>query len=223
MDLFVETCAIPIPVDPPFYDLAIKHALDAKFWRRAFTAAMLFAFVSLSGLLFKQEKIYPFLVTLRPGEALTPVGIIPATFDIHSAPLAMVSILEDWITNVRQLSTDPAAWEQLFDRAESFQSTKAITMLRPFRQSQKDRFSQNKVVSIEVLAIQPLVGTNAHTWEVDWREHTYDQLGNELPEESFIWHATVKMIQLPPLPLSKPGQYRNPYRIYVDEVSWQRK
>src|SRR5882672_6946347 len=151
MDFQVETHAISIPIDPPFYDLAIKHYRDARFWRRAFTAAMLFAFLALVGLLFKRDKIYPFIVTIRPGEALTPVGIIPAVFDIHSAPLAMVSILEDWITNIRQLSTDPAAWEQLFDRAEAFQSSKATTMLHPFRLAQKDRLAHGRAVSIEVL------------------------------------------------------------------------
>jgi type IV secretory pathway TrbF-like protein len=134
-----------------------------------------------------------------------------------------LDIINRWLYNSRQLTADEPAYDELYAQAEAFQSQKFTTTQRPFKYAQRDRRAQGKTAKIENVIIQPLAGSSYQTWEIDWKETTYSVQGYEVPEESGTWHATVRIIQGKPSPLTTSGLYLNPLKIFIDEFSPQQR
>ena len=199
--------------------------LDAITWRNrlgviamveacAIVALLIFCMVLYGGV-----KVLPYVIAIKDGEYIERVGIVPTTADIEQHPGIAYTTLALWLTNTRQITTDPVAWEKLFDQAAAFQTNRASIMLRPFKETQRERLAQGKAVSVEILSIHPIAGTAGRTWELDWRELTVSQMGYPIQEESGLWHMTVKLAQLPPAPITKPGDYINAIRVYVEDYT----
>jgi type IV secretory pathway TrbF-like protein len=160
---------------------------------------------------------------IRPGENLTIVGTIPSTFDMGAYPDVVTDVLNRWLFNSRQMTVEPVAYDKLYSLAEAYQSDALTKRLASFKTSQRERIATGRAADIKIVAIQPLAGSQGHSWEIDWRETIYTIQGYEIPEESGLFHATVRVVQLPPAPITAAGLYQNPLRIYIDEFLPQQR
>jgi type IV secretory pathway TrbF-like protein len=128
-------------------------------------------------------------------------------------------VLRQWVVWVRGIVTDPVAWQTQWEQASAFMTPRARTMLQDFKRLQKTRLDLGKAVQVEVLNTQALAGTQGRVWEIDWRESAVGQNGYPIKDESGVWHATVKVAQMPAQALRSAADFINPLRVYVEEAS----
>jgi type IV secretory pathway TrbF-like protein len=216
---------MPLTLSPPFENQVVTAQRRETYWRRAFFIAVSLAFLLTCSTIYfaASRQVFPYVATIRPGEALTLVGVIPSTFDLSIHSVVTREYIFNWLWNSHQLTAEPAAYDELYAKAEAFQSQKFTTTQRPFKLAQRKRLEEGKSATIADIVVQPLAGTNFTTWEIDWKETTYSIQGYEVPNESGTWHATVRVIQGKPLAISAPGFYLNPFRVFIDEFSPQQR
>ena len=203
----------------PYYDRATRAEARARFHRAMNILLGVALLVAPFGyaLIANQVSIFPFVIATREGETVQTVGIIPTVLDVTDNPGVVFDVLSHWLPNVRQITTDPVAWDQLFTRGEAYMTSRAVIAMRTFKGEQREKLQRGWVVSVSVIAFAPIAGTMNRTWELDWREQTVSEQGYSIAEESGVWHATVKVAQLPPVKLKTPASYINAQRVYIEE------
>jgi type IV secretory pathway TrbF-like protein len=67
-----------------------------------------------------------------------------------------------------------------------------------------------------------------HSYQIDWTEESYNNLGTIIPEESGAWRGVFKvadfrsaLVQQEVSLRRAQKNYRNVLAIFVEEVSWQ--
>jgi type IV secretion system protein VirB5 len=80
----------------------------------------------------------------------------------------------------------------------------------PFKRAQKE------TTAVEILSAVPL---SAESWQIDWRETTWDKSGQTLGKP-FIWRAMLKIVLQ--APKTRQLMIDNPLGLYVDEFHWDR-
>lgn len=212
---------------PGYFNVAVR-ALNSRWWWRATALSLalstLVTSVTILALSSKLKPlVLPYVITLREGEQVASVGIVPTVFDIEKYPAVVYSALSFWLICKRQLIIDPAAYEQFWDMAEAYETQTLTVRLRPFKESQRARLKQGYATTIQIIDAAPIAGTRGRTWEVNWREMTTNVMGQPVFEDSGIFHATVAVSQLPPVPLKTPADYINAQRVFFEDFQEQKR
>jgi type IV secretory pathway TrbF-like protein len=80
----------------------------------------------------------------------------------------------------------------------------------PFRRAQDQR------VTVEILSAVRAAGD---TWQVDWRESSWDKNGSPLGAPA-IWRAMLRT--LVQAPKAAEAMKKNPIGLYIDELHWDK-
>ena len=194
--------------------------VQAANWRRAtFVLAGLLG-VALVGciVLGTLPKAVPHIVTIDQLGAATyhgPVGRSVQNFSPSEASLNYH--LRRWVEDVRSISSDPAVVKKNWFEAYALTTQTGSNLLNGFVQ-QKDPFArlgEGERVGIEIASV---VRSAGDSWQVDWRETTWNKAGVVL--STVPWRGIFRIVVRPS---SKPDELaRNPLGFFVDEFHWDR-
>ena len=128
------------------------------------------------------------------------------------------SVIQEWIENVRMVTTDGIAQRRAIDRvyAQIASATSAQTFISDFyRNDPPFKRAQTGTVSVEVKSVLP---TSDRTFEMDWIETSRDLYGNVKSTDH--WKGTFTIALNPP---TDERQARiNPLGLYVTAASWSK-
>ena len=111
-----------------------------------------------------------------------------------------VLLRKNWLDAYKMLS--PVTGQTLM--------TEWVSANDPFKRAQKE------TTAIEILSAVPL---SVESWQIDWRETTWDKSGQMLGKP-IIWRAMLKVILRPPT--TRQEMIDNPLGLFVDEFHWDR-
>jgi type IV secretory pathway TrbF-like protein len=194
--------------------------VQARSWRvNSMVLASLLG-VSLLGNVFlgMQPKVVPHIIEVDAlGEATYrgPVGSGGAAFK-PDEPLVRYQ-LRRWIELTRTVSSDNVLLRKNWIDAYKMLTLKGNTLMTawvvendPFKRAQKE------TTAVEILSAVPL---SAESWQIDWRETTWDKSGQTIGSP-VIWRALLKVVVQ--TPKTRQMMIDNPLGLFVDELHWDR-
>ncbi len=203
------------------WDTRMGSALvHAKNWRLACFASLGLVGLSLLGLVYlgAQPKAVPHVIEVdRLGAASYrgPVGGSPYV----PSDAVITYHLRRFLSDTREISSDIAVLKRNWIDAYQLVTPRGGHMLTafveapehdPFRRAQEER------VTLEFLSA---VRVSGDTWQVDWRESSFDKDGNP-GGASVTWRAMLRTLLAPPK--DAEAMSRNPIGLYIDEFHWDK-
>jgi type IV secretion system protein VirB5 len=214
------------PLDTPYkratqeWDLRMGRAVvQAKNWRVATFASLATNLVSLAGMIYlgAQPKAVPHIVQVDKLGAPTyvgPVGQSAKNFKPSDASLRYH--LRRFVDQTRSVSSDVAVLKRNWLDAYNLITSNAANQLNAYAQKAEPfKRVQTERVSIDVLAT---VQISRDTWQVDWRETSWDKSGNQLG--ATVWRGTFRVIVRPPT--TDEQLVVNPIGLLIDEFHWSK-
>jgi type IV secretion system protein VirB5 len=126
--------------------------------------------------------------------------------------------LRRFVADTRELSADLGVVKRNWFDAYALLSPRGANMMTAFvQQPEHDPFRRaldGERVTIEVLSA---VRVSADTWQLDWRESSWDKSGNPSGVAP-IWRAMLRTVIAPPK--SADAMSKNPIGLYIDEFHW---
>lgn len=190
----------------------------ARNWR---TVAILCALAALLGTagavwLAARSSVIPFVVLIdslgRPVASGLAEQTSPGDDRLRRA------VIQDWIENLRLVTTDGIAQRRAIDRvyAQIASGSSAQTFISDYyRNDPPFKRAQTGTVSVDVKSVLP---TSDRTFEVDWIETSRDLYGNVKSTDH--WKGTFTIALNPP---SDEREARiNPLGVYVTATSWSK-
>ena len=195
---------------------ALVHARN---WRLAAFVALGAVLLAIAGMIYlgRLPKAVPHIIEVDHLGGATyrgPVGqadYVPtdATIRYH---------LQRFIENTRSISSDAAVLKQNWFDAYTAVTPKGANMLtayvsapehEPFRRAQ-----EGARVTLETVSA---VRVSQDTWQVDWRETTWDSHGSVVGGP-VLWRGMFKILLQ--VPTTAEAMAKNPIGLYVDEFHW---
>lgn len=186
-----------------------------------------FALVSLMGMvgaiggltyLGTLPKSVPYVIEINElGEATFrgELGVEAANFRPNDKHVQYQ--LRQFIQAVRSVSSDARVTEQLWREAMAMCTGRCGRMLETYVTDgggNPMKRMANENVTVDVVAAVPLAGGD--TWQIDWREKSWDKTGRV--EREALWRGMLH-VQIRP-PASLDDMRHNPLGLFVDELSW---
>lgn len=205
------------------WDARMGNAIvQARNWRRAAFASLGLVLAALAGLVYlgAQPKAVPHIIEVdRLGNATYrgPAGERSAAY---APPEPVLKYhLRRFVEDTRSISSDLAVLKHNWLEAYNLVTPRGANMLTtyvqqpghaPFERAKEER------VGVEVLG---LVRVSEDTWQIDWRETTFDRYGVQLgaPAE---WRGMFRVLMQ--RPKDQQAMERNPLGLYVDEFHWDK-
>jgi type IV secretion system protein TrbF len=190
----------------------------ARNWRTVALLSALIALVATAGvvLLSARSRVVPFVVLIDSLGRPLASGLADQT-SIGDERLRR-AIIQDWIENVRMVTTDGIAQRRAIDRvyAQIASGTSAQAFISDFyRNDPPFKRAQTGTVSVEVKSVLP---TSDRTFEVDWIETSRDLYGTVNSNDH--WKGTFTIALNPP---TDERQARiNPLGLYVTAANWSK-
>ena len=188
----------------------------ARNWRTVALISGLVALLATGGLVWltARSHVIPFVVLI---DSLgRPVASALAEQTSVGDDRLRRAVIQDWIENVRLVTTDGIAQRRAIDRvyAHIASGTSAQAFISEFyRNDPPFKRAQTDTVSVEVKSVLP---TSDRTFEVDWIETARDLYGNVKSSDHWKGSFTIA--------LNSPTEERqarvNPLGVYVTAASW---
>lgn len=188
----------------------------ARNWRTLATISALVSLVATGGIVWltSRSQVIPFVVLIDSLGRPVASGLAEQT-SVGDDRLRR-AVIQDWIENVRMVTTDGIAQRKVIDRvyAHIANGTSAQAFISDFyRDDPPFKRAQTDTVSIEVKSVLP---TSDRTFEVDWIETSRDLYGNV--QSTDHWKGSFTVAVNPP---TEERQARvNPLGVYVTAASW---
>jgi type IV secretion system protein VirB5 len=135
-------------------------------------------------------------------------------------PDAVVSYhLRRFIADTREISSDGAVLKQNWLDAYTLLTPRGGNMLSAFLQKpENDPFRRvvDERVTVEILSCVRAAGD---TWQVDWRESSWDKNG-ALIAAPVTWRAMLRTLLA--APKTAEAMKKNPIGLYIDELHWDK-
>jgi type IV secretion system protein VirB5 len=194
--------------------------VQAKNWRLAAFASVGVSAVSVLGLIYlgAQPKAVPHIVEVdRLGAAVYrgPVGQTPYV----PSDAVVTYHLRRFIEDTREISSDLAVVKRNWLDAYALVSPRGGNMLSAYVQKPENdpfRRAQEERVTVEFLSA---VRVSGDTWQIDWRETTWDKNAAPLGEP-VDWRAMLRTTLQPPK--TPEAMSKNPLGLYIDELHWDK-
>ena len=190
----------------------------ARNWRSAAILCALIALLATGGVVWLsvRSRVVPFVVLVDSlGRPLASGLAEQASVGDDRLRRA---VLQEWIEDVRMVTTDGVAQRKAIDRvyAHIASGTSAQVFISDYyRDDPPFKRAQTDTVSVEVRSV---LSTSDRTFQVDWVETTRDLYGNVKTTEQ--WKGSFTVALTPP---TEERQARaNPIGLYVTAASWAR-
>ena len=190
----------------------------ARNWRSAAILCALIALLATSGVVWLsvRSRVVPFIALVDSlGRPLASGLAEQASVGDDRLRRA---VLQEWIEDVRMVTTDGVAQRKAIDRvyAHIASGTSAQAFISDYyRDDPPFKRAQTDTVSVEVRTV---LSTSDRTFQVDWVETTRDLYGNVKTTEP--WKGAFTVALTPP---TEERQARvNPIGLYVTAASWAR-
>jgi type IV secretion system protein TrbF len=211
------------PVGSPYqraaqeWDNRIGSAVvQARNWRLAAFGAIGLAALSLGGFIYQSSNtnIATYVVPIdkygRPGR----IELAGSTYTPSTAETGY--FLADWVKLTRSKSIDPIVIRDNWTGAYRFVAGPAIGLLNDYAKSH-DPFANagSQAVNVEIVSV---LARSPNTYQVQWRETTYDQGGSSVTEN---WTGLFTAKINPP---KNEAELRaNPLGIFITSFQWSRE
>jgi type IV secretion system protein VirB5 len=212
-------------LDTPY--IAAQHAWQERYgplitqarnWRFAAIVSMLAVVLSLvlATYVAVRNPFRPFPVLIDSyGRTIGggPAKVLTVEQDELVRRGTMYALIED----LRSVTSDPIAQKRSIDRAYARlkSSSPAHTMLNEhYREHSPFDRSRDELVAV---AVNSVLRTATHTWEVEWTETTRDSVGGQMMRRE-RWRAVLTTTEAPPS--SEAAAWVNPLGIYVTNINW---
>jgi len=171
-----------------------------------------------------QSKFVPYVVQVdKLGEAVAVTRADIAT--VADARVIHASVAA-FITDLRMVTPDIALQRRAIFRAYAMLSpndpatAKTNEWLNGTENSNPFKRAATETVSIEIISVIP---QTPETWQVDWKESTYDRQGR-LIAPPFEMRALLTIYSVGSTVNTREEQIRNnPLGIYINDFSWSKK
>jgi type IV secretion system protein VirB5 len=188
----------------------------ARNWRTIAAISGLAALVATSGIVWlsAHSHIVPFVVLVDSLGRTVASGLAEQT-SVGDDRLRR-AVIEDWIANVRTVTTDGIAQRRAIDRvyAHIANGTNAQAFISDFyRNDPPFKRAQTETVSIEVNSVLP---TSDRTFEVDWIETARDLYGTVKSTDHWKGSFSVAIN----VPTEERQARVNPLGLYVTAANW---
>jgi len=190
----------------------------ARNWRTTAILCALAALLGTAGIVWlaARSRVIPFVVLIdslgRPVASGLAEQTSPGDDRLRRA------VIQDWIENLRMVTTDGIAQRRAIDRvyAQIASGSSAQTFISDYyRNDPLFKRAQTGTVSVDVNSVLP---TSDRTFEVDWIETSRDLYGNVKSTDH--WKGTFTIALNPP---SDEREARiNPLGLYVTAASWSK-
>ena len=220
-----DTSAKPKPVEIYNPYLSARKEWDERYgefvtrarnWRTVALISALIALLATGGLVWLTSKshVIPFVILIDSLGRPVASGLAEQT-SVGDDRLRR-AVIQDWIENVRMVTTDGIAQRRAIDRvyAHIASGTSAQAFISEFyRDAPPFKRAQTDTVAVEVKSVLP---TSDRTFEVDWVETSRDLYGNVKSTDHWKGSFTIA--------LNAPTEERqarvNPLGVYVTAASW---
>src|SRR6516165_9300132 len=188
----------------------------ARNWRTVALISGLIALLATGGLVWltARSDVIPFVVLI---DSLgRPVASALAEQTSVGDDRLRRAVIQDWIENVRLVTTDGIAQRRAIDRvyAHIASGTSAQAFISEFyRNDPPFKRAQTDTVSVEVKSVLP---TSDRTFEVDWIETARDLYGNVNATDHWKGSFTIAVNA----PTDERQARVNPLGVYVIAASW---
>ena len=188
----------------------------ARNWRTVALISGLVALLATGGLVWltARSHVIPFVVLI---DSLgRPVASALAEQTSVGDDRLRRAVIQDWIENVRLVTTDGIAQRRAIDRvyAHIASGTSAQAFISEFyRNDPPYKRAQTDTVSVEVKSVLP---TSDRTFEVDWIETARDLYGNVKSSDHWKGSFTIAVNA----PTEERQARVNPLGVYVTAASW---
>ena len=215
------------PLDTPY--LRARHEWDsrmgsaivqAKNWRLATFASLASVLVSSLGMIYlgAQPKAVPHIIEVDRLGAATYHGPVGQS-DYVPTDAVITYHLRRFIADTREISSDLAVLKHNWLDAYTLLTPRGGNMLSAFVQKPENdpfRRAQDERVTVEMLSTVRAAGD---TWQIDWRESSWDKGGSPLGAPA-IWRAMLRTVITPPT--TAEAMQKNPIGLYIDEMHWDK-
>ncbi len=188
----------------------------AKNWRTMAVVSALVALIATGGMLWQsaRSRVIPFVVLVDSLGRPIASGLAEQA-SVGDDRLRR-AVIQDWIENVRMVTTDGIAQRRAIDHVYAYIAigTNAQAFISDFyRNDPPFKRAQTGTVSVEVKSVLP---TSDRTFEVDWIETARDLFGSIKSTDHWKGSFTIA--------LNAPTEERqariNPLGLYVTAASW---
>jgi type IV secretory pathway TrbF-like protein len=215
------------PLDTPYrrarqeWDARMGSALvHAKNWRLATFVSMAAVVLMAGGMIYlgALPKAVPHIIEVdRLGAAVYhgPVG----QADYVPSDAVVSYHLRRFITDTREISSDLAVLKSNWLDAYTLLTPRGGNMLSAFvEKPENDPFRRvaDERVTVEILSCVRAAGD---TWQIDWRESSWDKNG-ALLGAPVTWRAMLRTLLAPPK--TAEAMKKNPIGLYIDELHWDK-
>jgi type IV secretory pathway TrbF-like protein len=215
------------PLDTPYlrarqeWDSRMGSAVvQAKNWRLATFASLGAVLLSTGGMIYLGglPKAVPHIIEVDRLGAATYHGPVGQS-DYVPTEAVITYHLRRFIEDTREISSDLAVLKKNWLDAYLLLTPRGGNMLSAFVQKPENdpfRRAQDERVTIEILSVVRAAGD---TWQLDWRESSWDKGGSPLGEP-VIWRAMLRTVVA--TPKTAEAMQKNPIGLYVDELHWDK-
>jgi type IV secretion system protein TrbF len=215
--------AKPVELHNPY--LAARREWDERYgefitrarnWRTMAIISALVALIATGGMLWQsaRSRVIPFVVLVDSLGRPIASGLAEQA-SVGDDRLRR-AVIQDWIENVRMVTTDGIAQRRAIDHVYAYiaSGTNAQAFISDFyRNDPPFKRAQTGTVSVEVKSVLP---TSDRTFEVDWIETARDLFGGVKSTDHWKGSFTIA--------LNAPTEERqariNPLGLYVTAASW---
>jgi type IV secretory pathway TrbF-like protein len=194
--------------------------VQAKNWRLAAFASLGITTLATLGMIYlgALPKAVPHIVEVDRLGGATYRG--PVGESVYVPSDAVITYhLRRFIEDARELSSDIAVVKRNWLDAYTLVTPRGGHMLTAFvEQPENDPFrrAQDERVTVEFLSAVRVAGD---TWQLDWRETTWDKSGNPAGPAA-TWRAMLRTLVA--TPKTAEAMSKNPIGLYIDEFHWNK-
>ena len=190
----------------------------ARNWRTMAIMSSVVALIATGGMLWQaaRSRVIPFVVLVDSLGRPIASGLAEQA-SVGDDRLRR-AVIQDWIENVRMVTTDGIAQRRAIDHVYAYiaSGTNAQAFISDFyRNDPPFKRAQTGTVSVEVKSVLP---TSDRTFEVDWIETARDLFGGVKSTDHWKGSLTIA--------LNAPTEERqariNPLGLYVTAASWEK-
>jgi type IV secretion system protein VirB5 len=191
--------------------------VQARNWRLLALAGVVANLLLGAGLVYQSLKaqVTPYVVEVTTQGDVRAVG--PAAVLYRPSQAAIQHHVREFVRTIRGLATDPIVVRERWLQVYASVTPRGANLLSTYAR-ERDPFGKVGKVSIavDVQRVLPLTDTS---YDVQWRETTYDANGIKTEDAQYSGIVAVRMQQ----PRTAQAVRDNPLGIYVDTFSLSRK
>jgi type IV secretion system protein VirB5 len=191
--------------------------VQGKNWRLGLFVVSGLTCVSVLGNIYlaSAPKSVPYVIEVDSLGAATSRG--PAAAAVTPTEQVVRYQLRRFIELTRTVSPDNVLLRRNWmDAYKMLTTTGGALMTDWYKAHDPFKRAETEIASVDIVSAVPL---SASSWQIDWRETTWDRRGQQL-DRPVVWRALLHTVQHAP---TTPQQMNdNPFGLFINEFHWDR-